>query len=275
MMAAQAGLFDEIDWTRPWLAPYRALAAPVMQAADWRIALNERARALGLANHRGLPVHFVPQASLPHGVAYEAFISATGGVPTRENLHDFFNALVWLSFPKVKVQLNALQAAEIEKSTKGEPDSRGSGDRRGRVRDAATIFDENAALLVLSDEGLIEEFRSHRWHEIFVNRRHVFDSECEVWLFGHALMEKLIRPYKAITAHAWPVIAPRSFFDMDQTEKQTWMDEAVAQRLESGLSTSDFTPLPVLGVPGWTQGQDASFYSDTGVFRPKRKVFSA
>lgn len=273
-MAHQAGLFDEIDWTRPWLAPYRALAAPIMQAADWRVALNEHAAALGLVNHRGLPVHFVPQASLPDGVAYEAFISATGGVPTRENLHDFFNALVWLSFPKVKVQLNALQSAEIERATKGEVNRTGSHANRGRVRDAATIFDENAALLVVSDEGLIEEFRSHHWHKVFVNQRHVFDGECEVWLFGHALMEKLIRPYKAITAHAWPVIVPRSFFNATCAEKQSWIDKMVAQVLENGLSTSDFTPLPVLGIPGWSQGQDASFYADAGVFRPKRKAFS-
>lgn len=272
MMATQAGLFDEIDWTRPWLAPYRSLAAPIIQAADWRVALNEHAATMGIANHRGLPIHFVPQASLPHGVAYEAFISATGGVPTRENLHDFFNALVWLSFPRVKVQLNALQAAEIEKVAKCEINPAGSHVRRGRVRDAATIFDENAALLVVSDEGLIEKFRSHRWHEIFVSQRYVFDGECEVWLFGHALMEKLVRPYKAITAHAWPVIASKSFFSRDRAEKQAWMDEMVARHLERGLSTSDFTPLPVLGIPGWSQGQDASFYADAGVFRPKRQV---
>ncbi|HBZ06685.1 MAG TPA: DUF3025 domain-containing protein, partial [Massilia sp.] len=31
-----------------------------------------------------------------------------------------------------------------------------------------------------------------------------------------------------------------------------------------------FTPLPVLGVPGWWPEQDAAFYADTSVFRPKR-----
>jgi hypothetical protein len=51
-----------------------------------------------LQNHRSLPTQFIPQEDLPEGVAYEAHISATGNVPTRENLHDFFNALVWLTF---------------------------------------------------------------------------------------------------------------------------------------------------------------------------------
>jgi hypothetical protein len=37
-----------------------------------------------------------------------------------------------------------------------------------------------------------------------------------------------------------------------------------------GLSTAVFTPLPVLGVPGWRPGQDEDFYLDETVFRPKR-----
>jgi hypothetical protein len=45
--------------------------------------------------------------------AYEEFIGATGCVPTRENLHDFFNGLVWQTFPLIKRELNALQAAQI------------------------------------------------------------------------------------------------------------------------------------------------------------------
>ena len=60
-------------------------------------------------------MRFVPQAELPAGIAYETFISETGGVPTRDNLHDFFNALVWLTYPKIKVRLNAMQALEIER----------------------------------------------------------------------------------------------------------------------------------------------------------------
>lgn len=264
------GLFASIDWERPWLSPYRDLAASVIRAPDWRLAVNQRAAAMDLRNHRGLPVHFVPQSDLPADTGYEAFISATGGVPTRENLHDFFNALVWLSFPEIKVQLNAMQAAEIEKA--GTANRCASAHRgRGKVRDAATIFDENAALLVVRDNTLVEDFRSHRWTEIFIQQRQVFARDCEVWLFGHALMEKLVSPYKAITAHAWPVQADAAFFTMPPEDKRAWLDTAVGRQLERGLSTSDFTPLPVLGIPGWWDGQDAPFYADTAVFRAKRQ----
>jgi hypothetical protein len=53
------------------------------------------------------------------GQAYEAHIFQTRSVPTRDNLHDFFNGLVWLAFPQAKRRLNALQAAEIERMVSG------------------------------------------------------------------------------------------------------------------------------------------------------------
>ena len=37
-----------------------------------------------------------------------------GRVETRpDNLHDFFNALIWLAFPRSKARINAMHAAEI------------------------------------------------------------------------------------------------------------------------------------------------------------------
>jgi hypothetical protein len=262
------GLLDVIDWTRPWLAPLRPIADSVLHASDWRRALNDAANALGMRNHRGMPIRFVPQAELPSGMAYEAFISATGRVPTRENLHDFFNALVWLSFPETKVRLNALQSAALEASRRDEVTSQS---RRGPLRDAATIFDENAALLVSRDVGLVEELRAHDWERAWLKRHNDFASDCEVWLFGHALMEKLVKPFKSITAHSWVLIVDDTYFEMHREARRRWLDTVVAQSLVGGLKTSDFSPLPVLGIPGWWEGQDEAFYADTTVFRPKRQ----
>jgi hypothetical protein len=54
-------------------------------------------------------------------------------------------------------------------------------------------------------------------------------------------------------------------------EQRAWLDSTVSTELAGeGLSTSGFTPLPVLGVPGWWPGQDETFYADASVFRPKR-----
>ncbi|MCY1554583.1 hypothetical protein D9M68_911640 [compost metagenome] len=139
------------------------------------------------------------------------------------------------------------------------------------MRDAATIFDENAALLIIRDEKLLDAMRQHRWTEAFIEHRRSFERNCEVWLFGHALIEKLVRPYKAITAHAW-VIEADDFFMLPAAEKNAWLDAVMAGRLSPGLVPSDFTPLPVLGVPGWWAVQDARFYEDTLVFRPLRRT---
>jgi hypothetical protein len=262
-------VFAQIDWSRPWFESVRPAAARIGPGAPGMIgAFCAEAEALDLRNHRGLPLRFVPQSALPEGVAYEEFIGATGNVPTRDNLHDFFNGLVWLSFPRIKRQLNALQAAQIAQD--------GIGRSRGPARDAATIFDENAALLVLrggaEGEALEQALRNHDWQEAFIERAAMFGRDAQVRLFGHALMEKLVAPYKAITAHTRIVHAPSAYFGMDDAAQRAWLDETVAAQLAGeGLGRAGFTPLPVLGIPGWWPQQDKVFYEDAAVFRPKRK----
>ncbi|GAB4061962.1 DUF3025 domain-containing protein [Uliginosibacterium sediminicola] len=259
-----------LDLRKPWLAAISEAAGAVLAQDDWRAALQARCAALGLVNHRGLALAFASQDELPEGVAYESFISDTGRVPTRDNLHDLFNALVWLSFPRTKCQLNALQAAQIAQA--------GVGAVRGRTRDAITLFDENAALLVLRDvpagRALVEALRAHAWPQFFVEGRAALAEHAEVWLFGHALMEKLCAPYKGITAHAWVLMAPEEFFALAHAARRAWLDQQLAaelaRRTPAQLTPACFTPLPVLGWPGWWPGQDAAFYADATVFRPPR-----
>jgi hypothetical protein len=263
MSTMAASFFEKIDWSRPWLAHVRTVGQAIAAAPDWRAELNRRAVEAGLRNHRGLPIRFLPQAELPSGVAYEMHISQTGGVPTRENLHDFFNALVWLTFPRIKVRLNELQASELEKAN-----AQQAASRRGSLRDAATIFDENAVLLMTDNRALVNALRQHQWTEIFVTHRQTFIEECDVYLFGHALMEKLVAPYKAITGHVW--VLPNSVKG-EMFAKLMQIDRSVAKKLHSGLVTSDFLPLPVLGIPNWWTGQGPAFYSDKSVFRTGRR----
>jgi hypothetical protein len=262
-------MFPEIDWTRPWYDAVRPAFDSLEPAASFIEQFNANAARLGLQNHHGQPIRFVPQSALPPDTAYEEFIGASGCVPTRENLHDFFNGLVWQTFPLIKRELNALQAAQIA--------SAGIKQSRGPARDAATIFDENAALLVVRDgeagRALVSGLRAHQWHDTLYMQRERFGAgrDAELWLFGHALMEKLVAPRKAITAHVRVLFAPGAWFGLPWDERRSWIDMQVAGQLcAEGLATSAFTPLPVLGVPGWWPGQDEAFYLDDSVFRPKR-----
>ena len=63
----------------------------------------------------------------------------TGRVPTRANLHDLFNALIFLRFPKAKAKLNSCSQRQLQAD--------GVGPVRGPLRDAATLVDENAYCL--------------------------------------------------------------------------------------------------------------------------------
>jgi hypothetical protein len=117
-----------VDWARPWLAHCRMIG----MAAEQNVQHHTVAAALQAAT-TSPPVRFVPHDALPFGEAYEAHIFRTGEVPTRDNLHDFFNGLAWLHFPQAKRRLNELQAGEIDK--------RGIGAHRGPLRDALTLFD--------------------------------------------------------------------------------------------------------------------------------------
>ncbi|QOY94304.1 DUF3025 domain-containing protein [Massilia sp. UMI-21] len=263
-------MLSQIDWPRPWYDTVRPVFESLaLEGEAFLDAFNRSAAALGLRNHQGLPLRFVPQDALPEGTAYEAFIGATGQVPTRDNLHDFFNGLVWQSFPLIKRELNALQAAQIAQA--------GVGKSRGPARDAATIFDENAALLLVREgsagRALVDALRAHAWADALHEKRAMFDGDVRIWLFGHALMEKLVAPRKAITAHTRVVFAGEDVLALAPDAQRAWIDTHVAQQLAAeGLSNAGFTPLPVLGVPGWWPEQDLDFYLDTSIFRPKRQA---
>jgi hypothetical protein len=255
--------FKGIDWRRPWLAGLSALGEPLAACDDWMLKASELASERGLVNDRDQPLSFVAQQNLPSDTPYEAHIAATAMVPTRDNLHDFFNTLIWLHFPKTKRALNTLHARAM-------PLSAVQG-QRGKQRDAATLFDENAALFVSDDASLLDALRERQWASVLMKHASEFFRHADIMLFGHALMEKLVEPYKSITAHVWTVQVTPDWFALPATRRLTELDTRVAAMVQHGFSSADFCHLPVLGVPGWWPGQDAAFYADAEVFRPPRQ----
>lgn len=262
--------FEHIDWTQPWLAPLAERGVHWQSAAidgysTYLGTLNADARSIDITTGRGKPLSFIAQDDLPAGASYEAHIAATGCVPTRHNLHDFFNASIWFQFPRIKAALNARQAAQI--------DVLGIGPTRGVLRDALTLFDENAVVFACADPSLSDALRDFDWRKFFVTRRADWGVVCEARIFGHALLEKLVAPYKACTGHAWIVAVPPDYFSLDDAKRRALLDERVAETLLDHSPTSrDFAPLPVLGVPGWYAANESpAFYDDTSVFRHGRR----
>jgi hypothetical protein len=242
------------DWNAPWLAPLRHLQ-PVIEAENWRAACNEHARASGIVSGRGAAIEFV-DADAAGPIAYELFIARTGRIPTRQNAHDRLNALMWLAYPRAKAALNARQAEEIE--------HHGVGPVRGAVRDAATLIDESGLLLSCADSEVIAALRDHDWQRLLIVWRARWGRDIVVIPFGHALLEKLAGPFKAVTACVVPLpAAPEA-------------DVAAA----AFFARPDLAPhllphLPVLGIPGWcAENADPRFYEDERVFRPRRAAVS-
>lgn len=242
---------DSVAWERPWLTPYRELGRA---AGAYLEVGSDVAKSLESMQHAARTVQFVRHQNLTPGASYEGFIAETGTVPTRNNLHDFFNGLAWLHFPQTKRRLNELQAAEIEK--------RGVGTSRGPLRDALTLFDENGAVLD-APPALWDALIARDWHRLFVTERARW-AEAHLLLFGHALLEKLTVPRKGLTAHV--LFAPGACQSIYPR------DECIAEALSAAhLATKPFVPLPVLGVPGWwPENANPCFYDDPDVFRPRR-----
>jgi len=236
-----------VPWTASWLDPWRAMGQAVVGSVEQGLPVWQ-----ALNRHLQAPVRFVPQDALPNGIAYEQFIAQTRQCPTRDGLHDLFNGLCWGLFPATKRRLNQLQSGQIAQT--------GIRPTRGAVRDALTVFDENAALLQAPD-ALWAALANKQWPLLFGSLRPLW-SQARLVLFGHALLEKLAAPRKPITAHVLRIGVPAG------SSLAAW-DAWLADTLDSGgLTGRPFAHLPVLGVPGWwPANENPQFYLDDRVFR--------
>jgi len=258
------------DLGAPWFEPFRRWAEPSDPRPAGRLdlaLLNRLAAARSARTEDGLPLRFV-EARQVSAAAYEDAIGESGAVPTRTHgpgmLHDWFNALAWLAFPRIKARLNRLHREALAASM-----NRTAG--RGALRDAVTLLDENGALFVCRDPMLAASLRSRDWRALFVDARERFAADVTVRVLGHGLCEKLLMPYKAMCAHAWIVELP---VDATADPDGEALDAMVAAQLRpDALRAANLHPLPLLGVPGWwSANADPAFYDDRAVFRRARRA---
>jgi hypothetical protein len=259
----------------PAVAMRAAFSSPMFAAvAPWLVRLPaERFPSLrelnGLVGPHvksggGMPIRFVEPRTAAEE-PYESGIFRTGLVPTRaDNWHDLFNALVWLSFPLTKALLNRRHCEEMSRHGH-------DAGRRGTARDVLTLFDEGGVIVLSSDDALLELLRGFEWKELFWHRRAALERCMRFLVFGHAILEKSLEPYKGVTAKALLLQAPASLLAASVAEQLAGADDASARWFaakEALASTRNLAPLPVLGVPGWADNEASAFYDDATVFRP-------
>ncbi|MBL1277801.1 MAG: DUF3025 domain-containing protein [Ectothiorhodospiraceae bacterium] len=196
---------------------------------------------------------------------YESRIYLKGELQTRlENWHDYFNAMCWLQFPKIKASLNVIHF-ECSKTRK-------AGTNRSLLENAVTLFDECGAVIVADDDVLLDLIRGHEWDNLFCDNREAFGKNIQCYVFGHAMHEKSLAPYLGMTTHTVLLKKTTDFFTLAYSEQLKEIDQIVAGMWDDRRiqRTKDLQPFPLLGVPGWWhEKQDESFYSNVGYFRKK------
>jgi hypothetical protein len=223
-----------------------------------------------IVTRSGKKVYFVPAVSGKQYFEqkYESKIYLTGQVQTRtENWHDFFNALVWQIFPRAKSALNQLhyQTQLIESINKTK--------HRSILRDAVTHIDESGVIVVSSKKTLIQLLRNFEWKHLFWREREAVLSSMRFFVFGHGLYEKALNPYIGMTGKGIVFIVDEAFFKqalLDQLQSIDLLLEPFL--LESLSSSSDLTPIPLLGYPGWAESNNKeAYYENKKYFRDRNR----
>lgn len=266
--AAEAFAHPAFEPLRPWLRTVADAGAwPGPEVLNALAAASERPPATA----SGRPVRFCapPCADARH---YEQRIFDSGEVATRpHNLHDLFNALAWLAFPRLKAALNARHVARLPQD----------GARRSPLRDLLTLVDEGG-VIVAGAAGTLPELadliRGFRWQELFWDRRSQVLRDLRFVLVGHSAYEKALSPYPGITCKALFIATPPERLAGGSADLVAWLDRQAAgwiEALPGDAAPRRMAPLPVFGYPGWLAGGDVpGFYTDRRWFRPGRRSAS-
>jgi hypothetical protein len=262
------------EWTPQWAARspmFEPLGGYAAQLAGGRWPSLAELQALfdaaGVVNERGPARRGGPRG--PRRGDYESRIHLDGELQVRPaNWHDFFNALAWLAFPRAKAALNGRHCREQAKR-------RAAGAvNRGPVQDALTLFDEGGVAVVSSAADLLALLKEFAWKELFWRNRARVMRHMRFVVFGHALHEKALAPFRGITGRGLLFEVEAGFHALPLAESNARLDAMIAAVVKDPrrlLSTRELAPVPVLGVPGWCEDNAReSYYDDDGYFRPGR-----
>ena len=267
----KAGFEPYVRWASHWLS---------LCADEWIEEANVVACSRCISSGGGAPLRFVAHdvvLPLRSAADYETRIFTQGIVSCRTEgegaIHDLFNALVWLSLPATKTALNRLHVEGLLVGIDDVNEVQGS---RGRQRDRATLLDESGVLWISDSRACDDALRERRWLDLFVAGRERLSRSVRPVVVGHGLLQKLLRPCKALTAHCL-LLDARGLVG-GGSEPASIDLRSIDQLAAVALACADLhqaprllTPLPVMGLPGWhPDNVDPAFFYDTQVFRPPR-----
>lgn len=200
------------------------------------------------------------RARLSQAGSFDRLLARSGAVPTRlHSFHDLLGALIWLHFPALKTAIHRAQlAADVA--------------LRGPRENAATHLDESGVLVLGCDSSIFEALAGLRWVEVFWERRAELAQTTRFLVFGHGLLDALRAPHPRLMGKALFAHVARDRLALEASSLRVFADAALARSVTSFLSDPGrLSPLPVLGVPGWSPNQSRCYYQDERYFRTARQ----
>ncbi|MCK4865821.1 MAG: DUF3025 domain-containing protein [Gammaproteobacteria bacterium] len=243
----------------PGLADYQAVLSALPKPI-----LTQNGKALKIVEQDGKPGHFSEH--------YAPRIFLSGEIQTRtENWHDFFQFLTWFMFPKTKAIINAIHIPAAQERIESETDL----GRRSPIENMLSLFDEGGAVILCSDDSMLQLIRDFKWKELFWHRRDELETKLNLVTFGHALYEKGLSPYVGMTANCILLSVDENILQQTNQQQLDYIDNELAALFSKGdpyKKPKDLSPFPLLGLPGWDKDNvNESYYDNTNYFRPGRK----
>lgn len=241
--------FSDFKECWPGLEDYQAVLSSLPNPI-----LTQSGKVLKIVQQEGKPGHFNEH--------YAPRIYLTGEIQTRtENWHDFFQFLTWFMFPKTKAVINAIHIpaalSRIEKET--------DLGRRSAIENMLSLFDEGGAVILCSDNSLLQLIRDFKWKELFWQRRDELSTKLKFVTFGHALYEKGLAPYIGMTANCILFHVNENILQQTNQQQLDWIDLQLSEIFIQGKryrQPKDLAPFPILGLPGWDADNEFEIYYD-------------
>ena len=220
-------------------------------------------KTLKIVQQDGKPGHFHEH--------YAPRVFLTGEIQTRtENWHDFFQFLTWFMFPKTKAVINSIHVPSAQARIENNVDL----GRRSPIENMLSLFDEGGAVILCSDDSMLQLIRDFKWKELFWQRRDELSEKLKLVTFGHALYEKGLSPYIGMTANCILLHVNADLLQKTTQQQLDYIDTSLAQLFSEGKpykKPKDLSPFPLLGLPGWDDGNKLeSYYDNEQYFRRGR-----
>ena len=217
-------------------------------------------------------LYFINQAQTMGANQYIDSIILSRQVPLKpQSNHDLFNALMWMSLPKTR--LNCAQAMyQASRLSPAQPKA-----NRSSLEDRFTLFDESGIALFSDDLEIIKLVETRAWKDLFYKQAERCQSHLKLWIVGHGLYEQLLNPYVGLVAYGRCYHVDSKVFKYPSKKQIHLFDQMIAQDLERQLSqqTLELSAIPILGYPAWWPQQTSDFYNNSKYFRgpyPKHKL---